>query len=160
MTHVIQKEIEFDAGHRVPLHASKCRNPHGHRYKVIAHVEGELITEGPESGMVRDFSVVKQLLTERVHDKYDHGFIVYEFDGEVFEGFGLLWEMDDGGWINKFGWKVIVVPFYPTAECLAKSIYDDLKTVLPNLIKIDVWETPTSMASYAEATVHYMEGPA
>lgn len=135
----IQKEIEFDAGHRVPLHESKCKNPHGHRYRVVAGIEGELITDGPESGMVRDFSVVKSLLTEHVHDKYDHGFIVSENDITLRV---LLETVPD--------WKLVVVPFYPTAECLAKSIYDDVKVYLPNLKYIDVWETPTSCARYSE----------
>lgn len=137
----ISKEIEFDAGHRVPLHASKCKNPHGHRYRVVAYIEGELITEGPESGMVRDFSVVKQLLTERVHDVYDHGFIIHEDDTTMRHAFAHGDE----------DWKVIIVPFIPTAECLAKAIYEDLKVSgLPNLRKIEVWETPTSCARYEE----------
>ena len=73
--YTISKEIQFDAGHRVPLHTSKCKNPHGHRYRVVAFLEGELITSGPETGMVRDFSHVKQALTEFVHDVFDHGFV-------------------------------------------------------------------------------------
>lgn len=135
---VISKEIEFDAGHRVPLHESKCKNPHGHRYRVVAYIEGDLITEGPESGMVRDFSVVKQLLMDLVHDKYDHGFIVHEQDMDMMNALGF----------GEGEWKAIVVPFIPTAECLAKGIYDDMKPHLPNLFKIEVWETPTSCAEY------------
>lgn len=138
MSFLISKEIEFDAGHRVPLHESKCKNPHGHRYRVRALVHGELITEGPESGMVRDFSIVKQLLTEYVHDKYDHAFIVHEEDIDLIQLF------------QRHGWKHVVVPFYPTAECLAKSIYECLKQHLPGLVDIIVWETPTSTASYVE----------
>lgn len=137
--YVINKEIEFDAGHRVPLHESKCKNPHGHRYKIRAFIEGELITTGPESGMVRDFSIVKQLLTERVHDKYDHGFIVHEDDEAM--RFSLAHGNSD--------WKVIEVPFIPTAECLARSIFYDLReNGLSNLICVEVWETPTSCAQY------------
>src|SRR3954470_23184406 len=98
--YVITKEIEFDAGHRVPLHASKCKNPHGHRYRVVAHIVGELITEGPESGMVRDFSIVKQALTENVHDKYDHGFIAHESDEHII------------GLFANNGYKLIITPFY------------------------------------------------
>jgi 6-pyruvoyltetrahydropterin/6-carboxytetrahydropterin synthase len=154
MTHTISKEIEFDAGHRVPLHASKCKNPHGHRYRVVAHIVGELITEGPESGMVRDFSIVKQLLTEHVHDVYDHGFIVSDKDDAMLYAFSvdgnnpLKGEVD-----NMNGWKVIVVPFYPTAECLAKKIFEDLRANgLPTLYQIDVWETPTSCASWSDQT--------
>lgn len=134
--YVINKEVQFDAGHRVPLHASKCSNPHGHRYKVVVYVVGELIEEGPESGMVRDFSVIKHYLTKYVHDKYDHGFIIHEGDTELI---GLFTQMR---------WKYIVVPFYPTAECLAKKIFDDLSGLL-NILQVDVWETPTSCASYS-----------
>ena len=139
MTNVITKEIQFDAGHRVPLHTSKCQNPHGHRYRVVAHLEGTLIVDGPESGMVRDFSIVKELLTERVHDVYDHAFIAHEGDETLIS---LFFRMN---------WKTVVVPFYPTAECLAKAIFDDLRhNGLPELAQIDVWETPTSCASYFE----------
>jgi 6-pyruvoyltetrahydropterin/6-carboxytetrahydropterin synthase len=148
MMYLISKEIEFDAGHRVPLHASKCRNPHGHRYRVVALIQGELITEGSESGMVRDFGIVKELLMEHVHDKYDHGFIVHINDIPMLHALGS---------IDTYGepdWKIIVVPFIPTAECLAKSIYDDLKLLLPNLVEIVVWETPTSCASYNEDVRH------
>lgn len=146
----INKAIEFDAGHRVPLHESKCKNPHGHRYRVIAYIEGELITKGPESGMVRDFSIIKKLLTERVHDVYDHGFIVHNQDTELIR----LFMYDSSG--NRLeepahGWKIVFVSFIPTAECLAKAIYDDLKANgLPNLMCIEVWETPTSCAAYGE----------
>jgi 6-pyruvoyltetrahydropterin/6-carboxytetrahydropterin synthase len=142
----ISKEIEFDAGHRVPLHESKCKNPHGHRYRVVAYIEGDLITEGPESGMVRDFSVVKQLLVDLVHDKYDHGFIVHEDDLDVLEAFQVI--LTNEGYRSNLDFKVIVVPFIPTAECLAKGIYDDMKPHLPNLFKVEVWETPTSCAEY------------
>lgn len=150
--YTINKEIQFDAGHRVPLHTSKCKNPHGHRYRVVAHVEGELITKGSESGMVRDFSIVKELLTERVHDVYDHGFIVQAIDYDMHCSLGLYFDVENNEYINEHDWKIIVVPFIPTAECLAKAIYDDLKANgLPNLIRIDVWETPTSCASYQGA---------
>ena len=41
----ISKEVQFDAGHRVPNHASKCKNPHGHRYRVVVHCAGEIIDD-------------------------------------------------------------------------------------------------------------------
>lgn len=138
--YTIAKEIEFDAGHRVPLHESKCKNPHGHRYKVEAEVAGELIEEGPETGMVRDFSIIKELLTKRVHDVYDHGFMVYKDDHEM----DLFVNM-----CLTYNWKCIITDFIPTAECLAKAIFDDLKSHLPGLFQVNVYETPTSLATYA-----------
>lgn len=146
MTYFIQKEIEFDAGHRVPLHESKCKNPHGHRYRVVATIEGELITEGPESGMVRDFSIVKQLLTEKIHDVFDHAFVIASSDKSMLASF-MVKPGPEGAW-SELGFKIVVVPFYPTAECLAKHFHSLLVDDLPNLVEIAVWETPTSVAVY------------
>ena len=141
----ISKEIEFDAGHRVPLHDSKCRNPHGHRYRVRAVLMGTLITEGPQSGMVRDFGHVKTAMMEHVHDVFDHGFIVSELDDPLIEVF-----FDDGqmGLESKYGWRVILIEGFPTAEVLAELFFNILKPYIPELIRIDVFETPTSCASY------------
>ena len=137
MAYLISKEIEFDAGHRVPLHESKCKNPHGHRYRLKVEIIGELITEGPETGMVRDFSIVKQLMMERIHDVYDHSFIIDEQDVEMRSIFADVLDV----------WKVNIVDFIPTAECLAKHFYDLLKDDL-DIVQIQLWETPTSCATY------------
>lgn len=137
MTYLISKEIEFDAGHRVPLHESKCKNPHGHRYRLKVEIIGELITEGPESGMVRDFSIVKQLMMERIHDVYDHSFIISNTDREMIDAFEAVGA----------DWKIHIVDFVPTAECLAKHFYDLLKDDL-EIVQIQLWETPTSCATF------------
>lgn len=148
MSFSISKEIQFDAGHRVPNHASKCRNPHGHRYRVVVHLYGELVTTpgASDEGMLADFSVVKQALTTLIHDKFDHGFIVYSGDTVMADMFGL-----------KFGkspedFKIITVDWIPTAENLAAYAYgvlsEELNSELFDVYKVDVWETPTSCASY------------
>jgi len=136
----VSKEIEFDAGHRVPDHASKCRNPHGHRYKVRAHVVGDLQTEGSSTGMVIDFGDIKKQLTEKVHDVFDHGFIVHEEDYSMLRAFASSDEVDS--------WKIIVVQWVPTAENMAKWIYEVLTPLIPGLWAIEVYETPTSIAFY------------
>lgn len=38
----------------------------------------------------------------------------------------------------------------PTAENLAKFIYDRLKAAQPNIYSVTVWETPTSRSTYFE----------
>lgn len=143
----IQKEIEFDAGHRVSSHNGKCRSPHGHRYRVVLGVSGP-INDDPKSseyGMVTDFSFLKQLLATHVHDKFDHGFIVWEKDEELTAAFNVPY-MPPGGW------KVVLFPFQPTAENLARWIYARLENLVWNcgmkLEDVSVWETPTSMACY------------
>jgi len=143
----VTKEVEFDAGHRVPLHDSKCRHPHGHRYKVAVTVAGPLAGEGSGTGMVLDFAHIKRLLTERVHDKYDHGFIVWTGDDRMV---GFMEDAVDEQW------KVIQVPWHPTAENMAADIFDDLQDSIECmadgavLVSVAVYETPTSVAWYGD----------
>ncbi len=148
MGHELNVEVQFDAGHRVPNHRSKCRNPHGHRYRVVAHLTGELVTTpgASDEGMLSDFSDVKEALKEVAHDKFDHGFVVYVSDNEFLD---LI--TDDRG-MTTVDWKIILVHWIPTAENFAKYIFVELSERMESdrfyLKRVDVWETPTSCASY------------
>ena len=142
MTTTVSKTIEFDAGHRVARHGSKCANPHGHRYAVTLVMEGDLLhDQGEEHGMVLDFGRLKTFLTEMVHDRYDHGFIV---------------ETADVAMLNALGghdWKIIPVNVSPTAEELARRIGLDAIAYFndePRLSvhSVGVRETPTSIATW------------
>jgi 6-pyruvoyltetrahydropterin/6-carboxytetrahydropterin synthase len=159
MTYFALTKVEFDAGHRVPDHASKCRNPHGHRYVVEASVGSkELETTGSETGMVADFGNIKALLIDKVHDVLDHGFIVYEGDVVLLTAFNMYDEtnISELG-SSDYGWKVIVFPYVPTAENIARwafeQIEDDVKRM--STTDHDVWldavivhETPNCKAIY------------
>jgi 6-pyruvoyltetrahydropterin/6-carboxytetrahydropterin synthase len=148
--YTVSKEIELDAGHRVPNHKSKCRNPHGHRYRLRVTITGELVTAGGASdeGMLADFGDLKGIMTEKVHDVLDHGFIVHEGDQVMAAAFKAMAEP----WAGERP-KLIVVPFIPTAENLAKWCWDqleaDVRTMGFELQLIELWETPTSLATYA-----------
>lgn len=140
---LVTKSIEIDAGHRINFHNSKCKNVHGHRYKIIVGVDDKVITTPGVSdfGMVIDFSDLKEIMTEEIDAKFDHGFIMYDQD-PLFHTF------------VSFGLKLISVPFVPTAENLAKHWYNVMKEkLLERAIKIkyvEVYETPTSTARYEE----------
>jgi 6-pyruvoyltetrahydropterin/6-carboxytetrahydropterin synthase len=148
-TFTVSKEIEFDAGHRVPNHKSKCRNPHGHRYKVQAVITGKIVTTPGASneGMLADFGDLKTLLMENVHDVLDHGFIVYENDQAMIAGLKAMEEFAEESF------KVIMFPYIPTAENLAYWTYTQIVTGVANmgfkLMGVEVYETPTSVASYS-----------
>lgn len=143
----VAKEIEFDAGHRVPDHASKCRNPHGHRYKVRAVVEGAIVDDDGEAdtGMVVDFGLLKQWLTTEIHDRFDHGFLVYAGDAVMLD---VLSEA-----AGTEGWNVQVTAWVPTAENIARWCFTELAPIVAahwrtmRLVRIDVHETPTSVAT-------------
>jgi 6-pyruvoyltetrahydropterin/6-carboxytetrahydropterin synthase len=141
----VSKEVEFDAGHRVPNHGSKCRNPHGHRYRVRATIEGELVTDegSPDEGMLADFGDLKQILMNNVHDSLDHGFIIHMEDEVMRSAFQLP---------GFSSFKVIVFPYIPTAENMALWVYDECADAVAEmgfrLCRVEVWETPTSLATY------------
>jgi len=140
----VVKEIQWDMGHRVTNHRSHCRNLHGHRYKVEICVEGDLINrEGvSDEGMVVDFGDIKKIAIRYVHDKLDHGFMVWDKDKVLLRFFK-----------DNPALKHIVVPFVPTSENIAvwifeqldKRLHDRNKTGL-RLYSVKLWETPTSVA--------------
>lgn len=156
----ISKEIEFDAGHRVSTHGSKCRNPHGHRYKIRVTCKGSIIDDPtrPDHGMLVDFGDLKNIMNERVHDVLDHGFIVWQDDMVVREMMT--------SWAEKMEWLMIVFPYIPTAENIARWVWEQLDEPLRErfggdleLEEVAVWETPTSVAYYQgfsnEKTYYY-----
>lgn len=139
----ISKQIEWDMGHRITNHKSKCRNLHGHRYKAEICVEGKLIKVKnlSEEGMVMDFGLIKEFAIKYVHDVLDHGFMAWEKDELLVSFFK-----------KNPNQKHIFVPFVPTAENIAawifvqldKRIKDKFKTNL-RLYSIKLWETPSSV---------------
>lgn len=160
------RHIEIDAAHRVPDHLSKCRNLHGHRYKVEAHVAGALAVEGSQTGMTLDFSFIKEALIQKVHDPCDHGlilkyddpmlkllladFVVSEFLGEK----DVRWCQEVEHPISK-GLKLYLMADTPTAENLACHWYHRMKDMIRDrsesrawLGRIRVHETPNCWAEY------------
>ena len=52
----VSRVFYFDAAHRIPDHSGECKNLHGHTYKLIVTMEGEV-----KDGMVIDFEDMKNL---------------------------------------------------------------------------------------------------
>lgn len=143
---IIVKQLEWDMGHRVMNHNSKCKNIHGHRYKVDIALEGKLVGKLGDSseGMVIDFGDIKKIATEHVHDVLDHGFMIWEKDEVLLKFFE---ENPD--------FKKIIVPFTTTAENISKWVFEQLddkfKDVFQTGLKlkyIKLWETPTGYVIY------------
>ena len=150
----ITKIVEWDMGHRVPNHKSKCRNPHGHRYRLEMTVSGPLIDDSGNSseGMVYDFGDIKQIMMKQVHDPLDHGFMYYTHDLVMKEAFMAAEreaEHDDN-------FNIIRVDFIPTAENIVKMCYDAMVNEFPegiNITKLRLYETPNSWADYIPETL-------
>lgn len=147
----IARKIEIDAGHRVPYHNSQCRHLHGHRWKIAAHVSARgLVEASPEradSGMVLDFGVIKQVLMEQIHAKFDHRLILWEKDGLLRNG-----QFEDSLVAAGCEMSLVVVPCIPTAEGLAEHwaslIAAPLHGAHFKLAGLEVFETPNSVVMW------------
>jgi len=64
----VSKDFTFDSAHFLTKYHGKCENLHGHTYKLRVTVEGPV----KDDGMVIDFKELKQIVKDRVIEKYDH----------------------------------------------------------------------------------------
>ena len=169
----VRRRIEIDAGHRIMTHGSKCRNLHGHRYVVEVECEAShLHPSGEQTDMVVDFGFLKDEMMRLIDAPCDHGFIAASADSDLLalfapqgaEGWAdtILAEVREKGAAlttsTRMGTKLYVVPFQPTAECLAKHWFEVLVAPVrkrsdstARLVAVRVWETPNCMAEYAPA---------
>lgn len=148
----ITKEIQIDYGHLVHLHDSHCFHPHGHRARIVAHLEGKLVGEEvSEKGMVMDFKHIKTILMNKIHNVLDHSFIIAK-DAPQRQHFETLNALVYNGTM-----RLVVLDSVPTAENLAfwcfkaieNDIVDQYQTGL-KLTAVEFWETPSSCALYSE----------
>ena len=146
----ITRRLEFDAGHRIPSHRSKCRHLHGHRYALEVTLRGEILALPgcAEDGMVMDFGDIKRIAQEQLVDHWDHAFLVHADDRVVRDFLAALPEH-----------KTVVLPQVPTAENLARAAFDLLdahyRDVYGNglqLVRVRLYETPNSWADAERST--------
>ena len=128
----VTKIINFCYGHRLLNYDGKCRCLHGHNGRV----EVELFSENLDSiGMVVDFGEIKNVIEEWIEQNLDHKMLLSKNDPMV----KIFQENNE---------PVFVMETNPTAEAIAKLIYDfGISKGLP-LKEVKLWETDTSFAAY------------
>jgi 6-pyruvoyltetrahydropterin/6-carboxytetrahydropterin synthase len=77
----ITKIFEFDSAHKLDWHSGKCKNLHGHTYKLEVTISGKL----NKNGIVMDFSDLKKIVNECIIDKFDHKFLNDTFENPTAE---------------------------------------------------------------------------
>lgn len=127
----ISKEYRFEAAHSLSHlpESHKCRQLHGHSYRFEVVCRGEL----DEHGFVIDYGDINEVVKELV-DELDHSYLAGPDDPYA-----------DG--ISHHG-KVVRFDFYTTAENLARWLYDAIREELPQIHRINVYETAKTRASY------------
>ena len=65
----VRRSFPFEAAHRLPRHPGKCRDLHGHSYRLVVTVERPV---EPASGMAIDFGDLKEVVHREVLRALDH----------------------------------------------------------------------------------------
>jgi len=136
----LNTHASFDSAHFLAGYEGKCRNLHGHRWKLSVTIQKEKVEEqGQTRGMVVDFGELKDKVKE-IADEFDHALIV-EKDTLKTKTIEALREED---------FRIIEVKFRPTAENFARYFYDRIKQDGYDISYVEVYETPNNCAIYGE----------
>ena len=128
----VTKRIDFCYGHRLLDYDGICKHPHGHN--AVAEIE---IQTGSldNRNMVCDFSDIKRVVKGWIDRELDHKMIL-RHDDPLLEP------------LRQLGEPVFVVESNPTVELIARIIFDYSSQHGFDVVRVTVWETPTSFASY------------
>ena len=139
----ITKQFSFETGHALYGYDGKCRNVHGHSYKLSVTVIGTPIsdTSNVKYGMVIDFGDLKKIVKEEIVDIFDHATVFNKNTPHV----ELAKELEDRGH------NVLLVNYQPTSEMMIIDFADKIKKRLPdniNLHSLKLRETDSSFAEW------------
>lgn len=152
--HHATKEFTFDCAHMLSGHKGACKNLHGHTYKLLVTVSADELQFLDESskGMIMDFKDLKEIVNQEIISKFDHAFVTdASTESEVEKGIVAI--------LKDAGLKVVDFPIRPTAENMSRIFYDLINArleadhpgyseALCKCTQIEVYETPTSCATY------------
>lgn len=139
----ITKQFSFETGHALYGYDGKCKNVHGHSYKLSVTVIGSPITDrnNVKFGMVIDFSDLKKIVREEIVDVFDHASVFNETTPHL----------ELANELKARGHHVILVNYQPTSENMVADFAQKIKSRLPidiHLHSLKLQETETSFAEW------------
>lgn len=128
----VVKEIHFCYGHRLLHYKGKCRHLHGHNGRVRIELR---MDELDERSMVFDFGDINQVIKKWIDETLDHTMILSEKDP-----FAKV--------LKKKKERLLTIKTNPTAEAIARMIFDYARSRGIPVHSVTLWETPSSFAVY------------
>jgi 6-pyruvoyltetrahydropterin/6-carboxytetrahydropterin synthase len=131
----VTREIRFCYGHRLLNYDGKCRHLHGHNGRAVITLEAPTLDQ---LGMVVDFSMLKRIVGGWIDANLDHRMILHRNDPML-------------ATFQQQGEPFFLVDVNPTAENIAKLIFDFTKSQGFPVVEVKLWETDDSCATYRPA---------
>jgi pteridine reductase len=128
----VTREIHFSYGHRLMNYQGKCAKLHGHNGRVQIEVSAPALDK---MGMVMDFYEIRKKIGVWIDEHLDHRMILCQKDPLAPH-------------LEKAGDPAVLMPENPTAEAIAKWIYDEARRQGLPVSKVTLWETEHCAASY------------
>jgi 6-pyruvoyltetrahydropterin/6-carboxytetrahydropterin synthase len=128
----VSREIDFCYGHRLMNYVGKCRHLHGHNGRALITFEAGGLDD---RGMVLDFGEIKAMLSRWIDDNLDHRMILRRDDPAV-------------AVLQQLGEPMYLLDVNPTAENIAKLIFDTAAAQGLPVVEVRLWETPRCFATY------------
>jgi 6-pyruvoyltetrahydropterin/6-carboxytetrahydropterin synthase len=134
----IKKTFSVSTGHRLSKHKGLCQNIHGHNLKIIVTLKAEKLDN---NDMVMDFHTLSELMKPLI-DSLDHSFLVNSKD-----------DISIRHIVENRLKSFVFIDCDPTAEMLAKKVYDYLVELLAKqkrvqVDKVEIYENDGAVASY------------
>ncbi|MFA5555538.1 MAG: 6-pyruvoyl tetrahydropterin synthase family protein [Flavobacteriaceae bacterium] len=138
----ITKQFSFETGHALYGYDGKCKNVHGHSYKLFVTVIGSPNEDknNVKYGMVIDFTDLKKIVKEEVVDVFDHATVFNKNTPHI----ELAQELKDRGH------HVILVDYQPTSEKMVIDFVQKIKSRLPQNIELFSLRLQETDSSFAE----------
>lgn len=129
----VAREIDFCYGHRLLNYAGKCRYLHGHNGRAVIEIGSEDLDE---RGMVLDFGEIKEVVSAWIDNELDHRMILHRDDPAV-------------PMLQRMGEPLYLLDRNPTAENIAREIFEFTARHGFPVTRVDLWETPRCFATYS-----------
>lgn len=138
----LTKEFSFESAHALWGYDGKCREIHGHSYRLFVTIKGEPISDeqNPKLGMVMDFGELKSIVAREITDRLDHSFVMRRTEQAE-----ALAEAMSSQFTN-----VVLVDYQPTCENMLIDFAARLKAALPKGITLHSLRLHETATSYAE----------
>jgi 6-pyruvoyltetrahydropterin/6-carboxytetrahydropterin synthase len=128
----VTREIHFCYGHRLLNYDGKCRHLHGHNGRAVITLASPQLDP---RGMVMDFTQIKRVVSTWIDEQLDHKMLLHKDDPVL----PLL---------RQQGEPVYVMDVNPTAENIARLIYDFAAAQGFPVAEVQLWETESCFATY------------
>lgn len=130
----VTREIRFCYGHRLLNYDGKCRHLHGHNGRAVITLAADALDS---LGMVMDFTRIKDVVSSWIDNTLDHRMLLHKDDPAL-------------AYLRQQGEPVYVMDVNPTAENIARVIYEFTAAQGFPVIEVELWETDHCFAAYSK----------